>query len=156
MRTWKKAANVLEFDKFTALAKTSLRIPGQDFVVAPFIGQNIGEDQNKNKKRSSLQNELVFSPKVCDDQKTQNKVFAYQSVGFRSQKKKTQMVSPQNGDTRGRPPPPPPLATPLRSGTNLQFPRLFRSKRQRYVSTFQSACKNDIVRVFLWPAISAV
>ena len=38
------------------------------------------------------------------------KVFAYQSVGFRSQKKKKQMVSPQNGDTRSGPPP---LATPL-------------------------------------------
>ena len=39
------------------------------------------------------------------------KVFAYQPVGFLSQKKKkNQMVSPQNGDTRGGPPP---LATPL-------------------------------------------
>ena len=44
----------------------------------------------RQKKRSSLQNELVFSPKVCDDQK--------------------KMVSPQNGDTRGGQPP---LATPL-------------------------------------------
>ena len=69
------------------------------------MGQKIGEDQIK--KRSSLQNELVFSSKVCDDQK--KKVFAYQSVGFRSQKKKQPTVSPQNGDTRGGPP----LATPL-------------------------------------------
>ena len=42
------------------------------------------------KKRSSLQNELVFSPKVCDDKK---KVFTYQSVGFRSQKKQTNDVT---------------------------------------------------------------
>ena len=36
------------------------------------------------------------------------KVYAYQSVGFRYQKQKKtkQMVSPQNGDTRGGPPPP--------------------------------------------------
>ena len=77
----------------------------------PFTGQNIAEDQKKKKKkRSSLQNELVFSPKVCDDQKKKKKVFAYQSVqsvGFWSQKnKKRQMVSPQNGYTRGGPPPP--------------------------------------------------
>ena len=45
------------------------------------IGQNIGKDQ---KKRSLQRNELDFSSKVCNDQK---KVFAYQSVGFRSQKK---------------------------------------------------------------------
>ena len=35
-------------------------------MVAPFIGQKIGEDQKK-KKGSSLQNELVFNPQVCDD-----------------------------------------------------------------------------------------
>ena len=48
------------------------------------MGQNVGEEKKK--------------------------VFAYQSVGFRSQKKKTnkQMVSPQNGDTQGGPPPFPP------------------------------------------------
>ena len=44
--------------------------PGRSFVVAPFIGQEIGEDPpQKKKKKSSLQNDLVFSPKVCDDQK---------------------------------------------------------------------------------------
>ena len=48
--------------------------PGRDFVVAPFIGQTIGEGQKK--KRSSLQNELVFGPKVCDDQKNKKKAFA--------------------------------------------------------------------------------
>ena len=38
---------------------------------------------------------------------TKKKVFAYKSMGFRSQKKKNkQMVSPQNGDIRGGPPPP--------------------------------------------------
>ena len=49
-------------------AEASLRMvaPGRDFVVSPSIGQNIAEDQ---KKKSSLENELVFSPKVCDDQK---------------------------------------------------------------------------------------
>ena len=52
----------------------------------PFIGRKIDEDQIKNKKkRSSLQNELAFGLKVCNDKK--KKVFAYQSVGFRSQKK---------------------------------------------------------------------
>ena len=59
------------------------------------------------KKGSSLQNELVFNPKVCDDQKqNKKKVFAYQSLGFQSQKKKKQTVSPQNGDTPGRAAPP--------------------------------------------------
>ena len=50
-------------------SEASLRmvVPGVDFVVAPFIGRNVGEDQKK--KWSSLQNELVFIPKVCDDQK---------------------------------------------------------------------------------------
>ena len=78
--------------------------------MAPFIGQNIGEDQKKGLRC----NELVFSSKVCDDQKRkkkEKKVFAYQSVGFWAQKKKTQMVSPQNDDTRAAPPSP--LATPL-------------------------------------------
>ena len=63
--------------------------------MAPFIGQNIGEDQ---KKKSSLQNDLVFSPKACDDQK---KGLCLPISGFSvSKEKKTQMVSPQNGDTR--------------------------------------------------------
>ena len=53
-------------------------------MVALFIGRKIGEDQKEKRKKSSLQNELAFGPKVCDDKK---KVFAYQSVGFRSQKK---------------------------------------------------------------------
>ena len=66
--------------------------------MAPFIGQIIGKDK---KKTSLLQNELVFSPKVCDDQK--KKVFAYQSVGFWSPKKKEpkwchpKMVTPGAG-----------------------------------------------------------
>ena len=75
-------------------------------MVAPLIGQKIGEDQKKKKQRSSLQNELVFNPKVCDDQK---KGLCLLIRGFSVSKK--QMVSPQNGDTRGGPPPP--LATPL-------------------------------------------
>ena len=60
--------------------------------MAPFLSQKIGEDE---KKRSSLPNELVFSPKVCDNQK--KKVFAYQSVGFRSQKN----IPPPSGATAG-------------------------------------------------------
>ena len=67
--------------------------------MTPFIGQNVGEEKKK--------------------------VFAYQSVGFRSQKKKTnkkQMVSPRNGDTQGRPPP---LATPLRL-TSVQVASSFK------------------------------
>ena len=52
--------------------------------MAPFIGQNIGEDQ---KKRSSLQNELVFSPKVCDDQI--KKVFISNQWVFGLYRKKT-------------------------------------------------------------------
>ena len=74
--------------------------PGRDFVVAPFIGRKIGEDQRK--KKFSMQYELAFGPKVCDDKK--KKVFDYQSVGFRSQKKTKKK---QNGDTRGGPPTPP-------------------------------------------------
>ena len=80
--------------------------------MAPFIGQSIGEDQKK-KKRSSLQNELVFSPKVCDDQK---KVFAYQSVGFWSKKQNKpkwyhpKMVTPG----AGRPPPSDATESPVR------------------------------------------
>ena len=65
------------------------------------------------KKRSSLQNELVFSPKVMDDRKKKGeKGLCLQISGFSvSKEKKEQMVSPQNGDTRGAPPPL--LATPL-------------------------------------------
>ena len=44
-------------------------------------------------KRSSLQNKLVFSPKVCDDQK--KKSLSEFSV---SKAKNKQMVSPQNSD----------------------------------------------------------
>ena len=57
------------------------------------------------KKRSLLQNELVFSQKYVMTKK-KKKVFVYQSVGFRSQKKKKQMVLTLNGDTRSGPPAP--------------------------------------------------
>ena len=78
---------------------------GRDFVVAPSIDQEIGEDQ---KKRSLLQNELVFGTQVCDDKKKPLRLpISRFSV---SKEKNTQMVSPQNSDTRGGPPP---LATPL-------------------------------------------
>ena len=53
-------------------------------------------------KRSSLQNQLVFSPKACD----QKKGLCLPISGFLvSKEKKQQMVSPQNGDTRGGLPP---------------------------------------------------
>ena len=78
--------------------------------MAPFIGQNEGEDHKK--KRSSLQNELVFSPKVCDDQKKKEKrVFAYQSDGFRPEEKKIPKWCHPKMVTPGRPPPPPSDAT---------------------------------------------
>ena len=91
-------------------------------MVAPFFGPKIGANQKKKRKRSSLQNEWVFSPKVCEDQKkrsspnnlwvfglnedgnqTKRKVFATNrwSYGFTSY-----------GDTRGGPPAYP-LAMPL-------------------------------------------
>ena len=92
-------------------------------MVAPgagFRGDTLYRPNNwqRPKKRSSLQNELVFSRKVCDDQKTNKKGLCLPISGFSvSKEKKTQMVSPQNGDTGGGPPPPPPppppLATPL-------------------------------------------
>ena len=77
-------------------------------MVASFIGQ----------KRSSLQNELVFSPKVCDDQKKKGLCLPISGFSVSKEKKQKQMVSHQNGDTRGGPPPHPtptpyPLATPL-------------------------------------------
>ena len=70
-------------------------------MVAPFIRQNIGEDQNKKKDFAAKR--VGFQSKVCDDQKKRKKVFAYQSVDFRSQKKKTnkcchpKMVTPGAG-----------------------------------------------------------
>ena len=76
-------------------------------MVAPFIGQNIGEDQKK--KRSSLQNEFVFSPKVCDLKK---KGLCLPISGFSVSKEKKnkwchpKMVTPGAG--RPHPPPPPP------------------------------------------------
>ena len=64
------------------------------------LSAKIGEDQ---KKRSSLQNELVFSPKVCDDQK--KSFLPTNQWVFGIKRKKKQTVSPQNGDNRGAPPP---------------------------------------------------
>ena len=63
--------------------------------MAPFIGQNIGEDP---KKRFSQQNEVGFSLRK------------YVKVFGLKRKKKQKMVSPQSGDTWDGPPP---LATPL-------------------------------------------
>ena len=61
--------------------------PGRDFVVAPFIGQNKDEDQTK--KSPSLQNELVFSPKVYDDQKKSNRSLPTNQWVFGLKRKKT-------------------------------------------------------------------
>ena len=74
--------------------------------LAPSIGQKLGEDQ---KKRSSLQNKLVFSPKVSDDQKKRS-LPTNQWVFSLKRKKQTiwshpKMVTPGAGR--------PPLATPL-------------------------------------------
>ena len=64
--------------KFSILVLTEalLRMvaPGAGFRGGTLYRQKIGENQKKKKKkekrkRSSLQNELVFGPKVCDDQK---------------------------------------------------------------------------------------
>ena len=79
--------------------------PGEGFRGVTLYRPNIAEDKKK-KKRSSLQNELVSVRKYVMTKKRKEKVFAYQSVGFWSQKKKKQqMLSPQNGDTQGGPPP---------------------------------------------------
>ena len=80
-------------------------------MVALFISQKIGEDQKKGLRCKTS----WFSVRkyVMTPPPKKKKVFAYQSLGFRvSKEKQKQMVSPQNGDTRGGPPPPP-LATPL-------------------------------------------
>ena len=61
-------------------------------------------------RKSSLQNELIFSPKVCDDQKKKSLPTNQWVFGLK-RKKKTQKVSSQNGDTRGGPPHPPSNAT---------------------------------------------
>ena len=65
------------------------------------VGQNIGEDQKKV-LRCKTSWFSVRKYAMTKKKKKKEKVFANQSVGFRSQKKKTkQMVSPQNVDTRG-------------------------------------------------------
>ena len=71
--------------------------------MAPFIGQKKGEDQKKGLPRKTR----WFSvPKYVMTQK--KKGLRITISGFSVSKKK-QIVSPQNGDTRGGPPP---LATP--------------------------------------------
>ena len=47
------------------MALLRIMASGADFEVAPFFGPEMSGD----KKRSSLQNEWVFGPKVCEDQK---------------------------------------------------------------------------------------
>ena len=79
----------------------------------------------KTKKNSSLQNKWVFGPKVCEDQKKGLRLkisgfFVQMRMGTTKQSEKSKvfttnhhnMVSPQNGDTRGGPLIPL-LATPL-------------------------------------------
>ena len=81
--------------------------------MAPFIDQNIGEDQEK--KRSSLQNKLVFSVRKYMMTKKKKKSLPTKQWVFGLQKK---MVTPEAGR-----PTPPPLATPL--FTLLSFTKNF-------------------------------
>ena len=95
-----------------ASAEASLRMlwhPGRDFVVAPFIGQNKDEDQTKKSLRCKTS---WFSVRKYMMTKKKQTGLCLPISGFSvSKEKKKQMVSPQNGDTRGKPPLP--LATPL-------------------------------------------
>ena len=93
---------------------------GRDFVVAPFIGQDIGEDQKKG-LRCKTSWCSVFSPKVCDDQKKKRSLPTHQWV-FGLKRKKNRMVTPEAGR-------PTPLATPL--FTLLSFAKNFSHRRSQ-------------------------
>ena len=90
-------------------------------MVAPgegFRGGTLYRPKNRRrppKKRSSLQNELVFSPKVCDDEKKKKKKGLCLSIsGFSvSKAKKPKWCNPGPGRR------PPSLATPLSLSTIL-------------------------------------
>ena len=74
--------------------------PGRDFVVAPFIGRKIGEDQKKKSLRCNtcwLSVQKYVMTRRKRSLTTNQWVFGLK----RKQKKK------QNGDTRGGPPTPP-------------------------------------------------
>ena len=78
-----------------ANSEASPRHPGRDFVVALFIDQKIGEDQKRKKGLRCKTSWFSVHKYVMTPQK---KVFANQSVGFRSQKnKQKQMVTPGAG-----------------------------------------------------------
>ena len=64
---------------------------GAGFVAAPFIGQNIGEDQKK--KRTLLQNELVFSPKAAYVMTKKKKGLCLPISGFSVSKEKNKNKS---------------------------------------------------------------
>ena len=73
-------------------SEESLRMvtPGEGFRGVTLYRQKYSwRPKKKKKKRSSLQNELVSVRKYVMTKKRKEKVFAYQSVGFWSQKKKT-------------------------------------------------------------------
>ena len=74
--------------------EASLRMvaPGAGFRGGTLYRPKKGEDQQK--KRSSLQNELVFSPKVCDDQKEKGFCLPISGLSV-SKKTKTNGVTPK-------------------------------------------------------------
>ena len=77
------------------------------------------------KKKSSLQTELVFSPKVCDDKKKKRFLRTNQWVFGLKKKQKNKWCHPKRVTPgAGRPPSPPSLATPL-SGNTLPQPKQF-------------------------------
>ena len=73
-------------------------------MVAPFIGQKIGEDQ----KKVFVAKRVQFSVRKYVMTKKKRSLPTNQWVFGFKRKKKKQMVSPQNGDIRGEPPPSPP------------------------------------------------
>ena len=84
-------------------------VPGRDFVMAPFIGQNISEDR----KKSLCCKTSWFSIRKYVMTKKKKKGLCYQSVGFRSQKKKqkTKWCHPKMVTPGASRPPPPSEAT---------------------------------------------
>ena len=82
-------------------ASLKMVAPGAGFVAAPFIGQNIGEDQKKKKDFTAKRVGFQSESSLCDDQKKKRSLPTNQWVFGLKRKKQKQMVSPQNGDTRG-------------------------------------------------------
>ena len=65
--------------------------PGRDFVVAPFIGRKIGEDQKK--KKFSLQYELAFGPKVSLTRRKRSLTTNQWVFGLKRKQKRNKMVT---------------------------------------------------------------